>query len=236
MAWASSQGPACELLAVCVGAVQAYARGSRSGIDKRPVPGRVRATVSGLVGDAQGDLRVHGGPDKAIHHYPQEHSAHWQAVLGAHPLLHVPGAFGENLHTRGLTEADVCLGDHWRVGEALLEVSQARQPCWKLNERFARADMARQVQASRRTGWYYRVLQEGDLWAGAPMALQERPHPQWSMAHLLDALYAPEQDPERLRPMLALPLPASWLRLVQRRIDSGVVEDMAPRLDGPLPT
>ena len=135
-----------------------------------------------------------------------------------------------------MTEADVCLGDHWRVGEALLEVSQARQPCWKLNERFARADMARQVQASRRTGWYYRVLQEGDLWAGAPMALQERPHPQWSMAHLLDALYAPEQDPERLRPMLALPLPASWLRLVQRRIDSGVVEDMAPRLDGPPPT
>ena len=145
MAWANSQGPACELLAVCVGAVQAYARGSRSGIDKRPVVGRVRATVLGLVGDAQGDLRVHGGPDKAIHHYPQEHSAHWQAVLGAHPLLHVPGAFGENLHTRGLTEADVCLGDHWRVGEALLEVSQARQPCWKLNERFARADMARQV-------------------------------------------------------------------------------------------
>ena len=96
--------------------------------------------------------------------------------------------------------------------------------------------LARQVQASRRTGWYYRVLQEGDLWAGAPMALQERPHPQWSMAHLLDALYAPEQDPELLRPMLALPLPASWLRLVQRRIDSGVVEDMAPRLDGPLPT
>ena len=236
MAWASSQGSACELLAVCVGAVQAYARGSRSGIDKRPVVGRVRATVLGLVGDAQGDLRVHGGPDKAIHHYPQEHSAHWQAVLGAHPLLHVPGAFGENLHTRGLTEADVCLGDHCRVGEALLEVSQARQPSWKLNERFARADMARQVQASRRTGWYYRVLQEGDLWAGAPMALQERPHPQWSMAHLLDALYAPEQDPERLRPMLALPLPASWLRLVQRRIDSGVVEDMAPRLDGPLPT
>lgn len=236
MAWANSQGPACQLLAVCVGAVQAYARGSRSGIDKRPVAGRVRATVSGLVGDAQGDLRVQGGPDKAIHHYPQEHSAHWQAVLGAHPLLHVPGAFGENLHTRGLTEADVCLGDHWRVGEALLEVSQARQPCWKLNERFARADTARQVQASRRTGWYYRVLQEGDLWAGAPMALQERPHPQWSMAHLLDALYAPEQDPERLRPMLALPLPASWLRLVQRRIDSGVVEDMTPRLDGPLPT
>lgn len=233
MAWANSQDPACELLAVCVGAVQAYARGSRSGIDKRPVAGRVRATVSGLAGDEQGDLRVHGGPDKAIHHYPQEHSAHWQAVLGAHPLLQVPGAFGENLHTRGLIEADVCLGDRWRVGEALLEVSQARQPCWKLNERFARADMARQVQASRRTGWYYRVLQEGNLWAGAPMALQERPHPQWSMAHLLDALYAPEHNPERLRQMLALPLPASWLRLVQRRIDSGLVEDMAPRLDGP---
>ena len=226
-----------QLRSVRVGrAVQSSRPGVLSAIDKQAVEGRVAVHALGLAGDEQGDRRVHGGPDKAIHHYPQEHSAHWQAVLGAHPLLHVPGAFGENLHTRGLTEADVCLGDHWRVGEALLEVSQARQPCWKLNERFARADMARQVQASRRTVWYYRVLQEGDLWAGAPMALQERPHPQWSMAHLLDALYAPEQDPERLRPMLALPLPASWLRLVQRRIDSGVVEDMAPRLDGPPPT
>ena len=76
MVWASSADLGCELLAVCTGAVQAYARGSRSGIDKRPVSGRVRATVLGLVGDAQGDLRVHGGPDKAIHHYPQEHGAH----------------------------------------------------------------------------------------------------------------------------------------------------------------
>lgn len=223
------------VLAVCTGPAVPYARGSRSAIDKRVRSGRIHCGALGLADDAQGDLRVHGGADKAVHHYPQEHYAAWRSELGPHPLLEAPAAFGENLHTTGLTEADVCLGDRFRIGDALLEVSQARQPCWKLSERFGRPDMAAQVQRSGRTGWYYRVLEEGDVWAGAQLLLQVRPYPKWSLARLLDVLYRPSLDATELRAAFALPLPSSWHRLLQRRLESGAVESWTSRLDGPMP-
>lgn len=225
--------PPAAVLAVCTGVDVPFARGSRSGIHKTPVQGRVRATTLGLQGDAQGDLRVHGGAAKAVHHYAQEHYAAWRAELGAHARLEAPAAFGENLHTEGVTEATVCLGDQWRVGEALLEVTQARQPCWKLNERFGVPDMALRVQRSHRTGWYYRVLEEGELWSGAALVLEARPLPEWTLERLLELLYRPVLDSAALHAALALPLPASWQRLLQRRLDSGAVEDWASRLDGP---
>ena len=127
----------------------------------------------------------------------------------------------------------MCLGDQWRVGDVLLEVTQARQPCWKLNERFGLPDMARRVQQTHRTGWYYRVLEEGDFWAGAALVLEARPFPLWTLERLLDLLYRPVLDGAQLQAALALPLPASWQRLLQRRLDSGAVEDWAPRLVGP---
>ncbi len=222
-----------QLLAVNVGAAVPYARGSRSGIDKQRVPDRVHVSALGLAGDEQGDLRVHGGPDKAVHHYAHEHYAAWEAEIGPHPLLQTSAAFGENLSTRGMTEHDVCIGDRFRVGEALLEVTQARQPCWKLDERFGHRGMARRVQQSGRTGWYYRVLEEGDVWAGAPMERVARPYPEWSLARLLDLLYLPCLDPVQLRAARALPLPPSWQRLVDHRLQSGQVERWERRLDGP---
>ena len=225
--------PNPTVLAVCAGPAVPYARGSLSGIHKSPVQGRVRATVLGLHNDAQGDLRLNGGPEKAVHHYPQEHYAAWKTELGAHTRLAAPAAFGENLYSQGMTETTVCLGDQWRVGDALLEVTQARQPCWKLNERFALPDMARRVQQTHRTGWYYRVLEEGDVWGGAALVLHARPFPAWTLERMLHLLYHPVLDPEQLRSALGLPLPASWQRLLQRRLDSGAVEDWAPRLDGP---
>lgn len=224
---------AAHVLAVCTGPAVPSARNTRSGIHKTPVPGRVHVGVLGLAGDAQGDPRLHGGVEKAVHHYPHEHYSAWQAEIGAHPLLQAPGAFGENLCSTGLTEENICLGDRLRVGEALLEVTQARQPCWKLNERFGLPDMARRLQQTRRTGWYYRVLQEGDVWAGAAITCEVRPYPQWPLARLLDLLYRPSLDPLEIRAALALPLPGSWQRLLQRRLDTGLLEDWAPRLDGP---
>jgi len=225
-----------RILSVCTGQAAPYARGSRSGIDKQVCTGKVYCHTLGLVGDEQGDLRVHGGPDKAVHHYPSEHCAAWRAELGPHPLLDTPAAFGENLHSSGLTEADVCLGDRFRVGDALLEVSQARQPCWKLNERFGRPDMAAQVQRTGRTGWYYRVLEEGALWAGADLLLQARPYPEWPLARLIDLLYRPSLDIAELRAARVLPLPANWQRLLDRRLGSGVVESWVSRLEGPAQT
>ncbi|WP_426393843.1 MOSC domain-containing protein [Ralstonia sp. R-29] len=207
--------------------------GSRSAINKRPVADAVQVDSNGIVGDEQGDLRVHGGPDKAIHHYPFDHYAAWRTDIGAQALLAQPGAFGENLSTVGITEADVCVGDRLRAGSVVLEVSQLRQPCWKLNDRFGTRDMARRVQHTGRTGWYYRVLEGGTLRAGDTLEWLERPWPQWSLARVLDVLYRNMLDRAALETMLALPLTPSWRKLVEGRLARGEVESWAKRIDGP---
>lgn len=218
---------------VLCGQVVDYTRpGSRSAIAKSPVRDAVAVTTLGLSGDEQGDLRVHGGVDKAVHHYPRDHYAPWQTDLGPHPLLAQPGAFGENLSSSGLTEAQVCLGDRYRLGSALVEVSQSRQPCWKLSDRFGIADMARRVQDTGRTGWYYRVLEEGDLRAGDALALQERPYPQWPLIRIIEVLYTRMLEPALLHEILALPLVPSWRTLFERRLQQGQAENWQKRLTG----
>jgi MOSC domain-containing protein YiiM len=206
--------------------------GSHSAIDKQPRQGALQVTTLGIAGDEQGDLRVHGGLDKAIHHYPREHYAAWAAELGAQPLLEQPGAFGENFSSHGWSEAEVCLGDRIRVGSALLEISQGRMPCWKLNERFGLAQMALRVQQSGRTGWYYRVLEEGVVQAGDAFELVERRHAQWSVARLSAVLFDKRLEPELLRECLALPLVPNWRRTLEKRLEQRQVEDWTSRLQG----
>ncbi len=225
--------PALPLDALLTGRARPFTRpGSSSGIAKSPRDGALRVTPVGLEGDEQGDLRVHGGVEKAIHHYPREHYAAWIAELGEHPLLMQAGAFGENFSTSGWSEADVCLGDRVRAGTALLEVSQGRMPCWKLNDRFEVAGMSLRVQESGRTGWYYRVLEEGVVAAGDILQLVERRHPDWSLLRLSEVLFDRRADAELLRQCLALPLTPSWRRTLERRLEKGQVEDWGPRLEG----
>jgi MOSC domain-containing protein YiiM len=206
--------------------------GSRSGIAKQPRTGKLWIGFTGLEGDEQGDLRVHGGPDKALHHYPFEHYAAWREDLGALPLLQAPGAFGENISTQAFTEAEVCLGDRYTLGDAVLEVSQNRQPCWKLNDRFGIPDMARRVQDTGRSGWYYRVLQPGHAQAGDALALLERPYPGWPLQRLGALMYQRVLSPALLEPALALPLVPSHRKLFERRLQQGLVEDWDNRLHG----
>ncbi|PPU38110.1 MOSC domain-containing protein [Xanthomonas arboricola] len=229
------QAPALAVTidSVAIGSAREFTRpGSRSAIDKRAVDGTVRVGIDGLHGDEQGDLRVHGGPEKAIHHYPREHYAAWQAELGAHALLETAGAFGENLSSVGLTEANVCLGDRFALGTAIVEVSQLRQPCWKLSDRFGLRDMARRVQDTGRTGWYYRVLQPGDVVAGATLTLQQRPHPQWTLSRLQQLLYARDVDVAAITEVLQLPLVPSWQALFERRLQRREIESWSKRLHG----
>ncbi|KAF1696685.1 MOSC domain-containing protein [Pseudoxanthomonas jiangsuensis] len=221
--------------AVLTGRAVDYTRpGSRSAIAKVAVAGAVEVGVEGLAGDEQGDRRVHGGPDKAIHHYPREHYATWAEEIGAHPLFAMPGAFGENLSTTGVSEADLCLGDRLRLGTALVEVSQGRQPCWKLSDRFGIADMARRVQDSGRSGWYYRVLAPGAVQAGDTLELLERPHPHWPLPRLAELLYRRTLDRGELAAALELPLVPSWRAVFERRLEQGGTESWASRLGGPL--
>lgn len=209
-------------------------KGVPSAIDKTEVPGPVRAGTLGLAGDEQGDRRHHGGADKAVHAYAVAHYPHWAAENPAASDRFRPGGFGENLVVEGTTEAGICLGDRWRVGEALLEVSQGRQPCWRLNLRFGLPDMARRVQATGRTGWYFRVLEPGGIAAGDVAHLTERPHPDWPLTRVSRVLYRDTLDRDALGRLAAIPgLPESWRRLALRRLESGRVEDWSPRVETP---
>lgn len=226
-----------RLRAVLVGVARPYTRPhSRSAIDKRPVDGPVLANPLGLAGDEQGDLRVHGGPDKAVHCYPWSHYDGWRRELTgpvAAALLQAPGAFGENFSVEtGLDEGDVCIADRWTVGHALFEVSQGRQPCWKLNDRFEVPGMAQRVQHSGRTGWYLRVLEPGRVSPGDAIRRVARPHGDWPLARLLRVIAERDRDPRTLAAILELPLPSSWHKLFRARLESGRIESWQRRLEG----
>ncbi len=135
-----------------------------TGIFKTPVRKRVQMRALNLDGDRQADLSVHGGRDKAVYAYPSEHYGYWKKQL---PDTALPwGSFGENLTTEGLLEDEVFLGDRFTIGEAEVVATQPRIPCFRLNLKFQRDDMAKRFLASRRSGFYFRVLREGEIGAG----------------------------------------------------------------------
>jgi MOSC domain-containing protein YiiM len=148
--------------------------GHPSGIVKEAVAGPAMLGPEGLEGDAQADRRVHGGPDKALHHYPAEHYAVFAAIYPDSASRFVPGSIGENVSTTGWTEENVCVGDVFRIGEARVQVTQPRSPCWKINHRYGIEDALQLVAERGITGWYYRVLEAGRIAAGDAFELLER--------------------------------------------------------------
>jgi MOSC domain-containing protein YiiM len=144
-----------------------------TGIYKEPASGPVTVHKLGLEGDGQADLTVHGGPFQALYAYPIEHYAHWQSqVLEAGPLSY--GAFGENLTLSGLLETEVCVGDVHRIGGVLLQVTAPRIPCFKLGHKLNRPNILKPFLQSGRSGFYYRVLQEGMISSGQSLEIVAR--------------------------------------------------------------
>jgi len=167
-----------------------------TGIFKMPVTKRILMRTLNLDGDRQADLSVHGGRDKAVYAYPSEHYAFWKREL---PGVELPwGSFGENLATEGLLEANVHLGDRFQIGTAEVAVTQPRLPCFKLNLKFQRDDMAKRFLASRRTGFYFRVLREGEIGAGDEIV---RVHLDENRVSIADAMkiYLGDPDAAELR-------------------------------------
>lgn len=145
-----------------------------SGIRKHPVtPGVIQVGEVNLAGDAQGDLRVHGGVDKAVYAYPVERIAQWNALLNP-AVPFAPGTFGENLTVSGWLEEDVYIGDIWQWGSAMLQVSQPRFPCYKLGMATGYPGIVNPFVEFGWTGWYLRVLVQGEAPVSGPIQLHER--------------------------------------------------------------
>lgn len=167
-----------------------------SGIAKQTVGGVVAVTKLGLAGDGQADRTHHGGVDKAVLAYADAHYPPWREELGAR---FPRGGFGENLTIDGLDESRVSIGDVYAIGTTVLQVSQPRQPCWKLGRRWQRPDLPKRVLATNRCGWYLRVLTPGEIEAGQPVVLVEKPHPEWTIVAANDVMYRRVADEELSR-------------------------------------
>jgi len=194
---------------------------------KLPIQGKVWLSSVNFDGDAQGDLIHHGGIEKAICVYAHEHYAYWAGVLGQ-PLAY--GAFGENLTTRGMTEEEVCIGDTFRFGEAIVQVSQPRQPCYKLSMKYGLPDLPLQVQETGYTGYYLRVLQEGTV-AREDGLIRLSRHPLGvTVAYANRIMHRDKRNEAGIREILAVDaLSVSWRETLQGRL-AGFEKDITERI------
>jgi MOSC domain-containing protein YiiM len=219
-----------------VGSIQSFGPNHEpSAIEKSSVLAPVALTKTGFAKDQQADKQFHGGLEKAIHHFPKEHYTRLQVLF---PKLSLTvGAFGENLSTVGLNEKNVCVGDIFQFGQARLQVTQARLPCWKLNYRHASDRLAQTLQAEGMTGWYYRVLTEGVVSTDDTLVLIDRPYPEAMLHDVLDLLFKPvlqAGDTKKIeRLLLNKCLSASWQQRRSQRLQDDVTDGESKRFQIP---
>jgi len=188
-----------------------------TGIFKEPVPGAVAVGRTGLAGDRQADLEVHGGPSKAVYAYPAPHYLAWQEELPGRDLPW--GAFGENLTVEGLDEGSVCVGDAFDAGSARLVVTQSRVPCYKLGIRFGDPQMLRRMLENGRFGFYFAVEREGSIAAGDELVPARRDPRRVSVADVARLYLNQSRDPELLARAIAVPaLTPSWRAGFERKL------------------
>lgn len=194
----------------------------RSAIFKTAVFGEVAIEPEGIRGDGQADLKNHGGVDKAICVYPAQHLPYWREQLNREDLG--AGAFGENFSVAGLDESSVAIGDRWKIGTAIFEVSQPRQPCWKLARRWQTKSLTAQAIDTGKTGWYLRVVQTGTVNRDAPIAVSpvtRSAHARFSIAEANHLFYQKRSNPKTIRQLIEVPqLSSAWKSELQRKLGS----------------
>jgi len=188
-----------------------------TGIFKEPVAGEIWLGKTGLANDEVADTKHHGGPEKAVFAYPISHYDYWKTLPGLETAS--VGGMGENMAVDRATEDQVCLGDVYQFHHAIIQVSQPRQPCWKPARRFQVKDLALQTQQSGRTGWYFRVLQEGYVMANIELVLIERPTPRWTIDFCNQVMHQNTQDLDLASELARHPhLSESWKGTLNNRI------------------
>jgi MOSC domain-containing protein YiiM len=207
------------LLSVNIGNVQSgvyKGKEAASGIGKSKVDRAVFLTLHGLTGDEQADLVHHGGPDKAICVYSFDHYLHWENVLN-HSLSY--GAFGENFTVQHLNEGDVHIGDIFNIGTAVVQISQPRQPCWKLAMKWGLDELPLLVTESGLTGFYFRVLQTGEVKAGDELLLKETHPARITVAEANRLMHKDKEDVEAIRRFITVDaLSTSWVETLTSRL------------------
>ncbi len=169
-----------------------------------------------LDGNDQADKKNHGHLDQAVLFYAAAHYPAWEAELGRADMG--PGGFGENLTVADLSEATVCMGDVYAIGDALVQVTGPRYPCWKISQRWHLDDLTERVAATGRTGWYASVQREGQLVPGMPITLTERPYPDVTIARVNAAAHGHHSDHAEAQALLASPaLDAFWRKVIARQ-------------------
>lgn len=206
--------------------------GLKTAIDKSPVSTRIYLSYEGLEGDECADKLHHGGRERALHQYPLEHYDYWREKYGSHNHWQAPG-MGENLSSEGMTEGTVCLGDRYQWGDAIIEVSQPRSPCFKLNHRWVIDEFASNMQKISRCGWLYRVVQPGKVSVDDPLMLLEQVPNAISLRRICEMFFG---DPLNRDGLLELEqqntLSNSWMKKVVKRLETNKVEDWNARLLG----
>lgn len=209
------------LLGLYAGQVQPMPGDGRpTAIFKRPVSGRMRIGMEGLEADAQADRRVHGGPEKALHHFPLENHRRLAAQFPEQAAQFVSGGIGENFSTEGCDEDSVCIGDVYALGSARIQLCQPRSPCWKIDAKFGREGITRHIAEQGIAGWYYRVLAPGEVQVGDALTLLERNAEPLSLRALHALVREHRPDLEALRRVAATPgLNLAWRDKLLARAD-----------------
>lgn len=199
-------------------------------IKKHAVVDNIELTKLGLVGDEQAEKRVHGGPDRALCHYPCEHYEFWQREYPELKYLLRASAFGENISTIGMTEDNVYMGDLYQWGTAVIQVTQPRSPCFKLNDLTQQADFSWVMQTSGKIGWLYRVIQPGTVSVNDPLVLLNRSSDVSIAETTAIAFHQPYDEANTRRLLLAAGLSASWTATMIKRLQTQQVESFDRRL------
>lgn len=194
----------------------------RTAFYKKAVLGSIKVGTRGIDGDGQADMQNHGGVDKAVCVYSVRHFDYWKTFLNRDDV--VGGAFGENFSVEGLDESNVAIGDRWTIGDAVFEVSQPRQPCWKLARRWQSKRLTVETIKTGKTGWYLRTIQTGTIQAGDEIivrAVDQTSHRRFSIENANDIFYRKQHDHDAQRQLSATPqLSESWRSELDTRLTS----------------
>ncbi|MCG7531814.1 MOSC domain-containing protein [Psychrobium sp. MM17-31] len=211
-----------------------HAYGLTTAIDKQLITDDIIINEYGIAGDESADPKHHGGLERALHHYPREHYDFWQSHYQALGIERdwCPSSMGENISTLGLDENNVCIGDRFQWGEVILEVSQPRSPCFKLNKRWDIEKFSLHMQQTNKCGWLYRVITPGVVTSDSGIVRISQTSCSMTVAQVCDIYFGDPLNKNALTQLLDIPLSNSWRSSIEKRLASNELENWNFRLFG----